>query len=237
MTVKITDRFVIGIIPDAGQRKRGFSAECGHCGVRGSVAMTGRLPQEKENKIVVSKFEARGWKMGNQKAQHRCPGCYSAIKATSARKSQERKTAESPEQAKDYLKLKEWSGKVVKMQTPPIVEIAKEMSREDRRIVFEKLNEVYADEKIGYSADWTDSKVANDLGVPRSWVASVRDEMFGPEGSNANIRSTVREAKELLMEIKKAAEPAEKIMADLRMLINKADKIEKTVIEIQRAVS
>lgn len=230
--VKFTDKFIVGMIPDAGQRKRGFTAVCGHCGVRGSVPMQGGMTDAREDKIVTSKFEGRGWKIGNRKDQHRCPGCFSAIKAAAVRKSSEKKC--------DDLSFKIQSGmgaKIMKMQPPKIVEPAKEMTREDKRIVYDKLNDVYADEKIGYSGDWTDQKVSLDLGVPRSWVAAVRDEMFGPEGSNAKISATVRDAKEFLIEAKKVIEPAEKLMADLRLLLSKADKIEKTVIEIQRAVS
>jgi hypothetical protein len=62
------------------------------------------------------------------------------------------------------------------------------MDRTTKRIIFSKLNDVYADEKTGYSGDWTDAKVAADLGVSVDWVREVRDEDFGPE-TNAEIRA------------------------------------------------
>jgi chromosome segregation ATPase len=62
------------------------------------------------------------------------------------------------------------------------------MDRTDRRLVFSRLNELYVDEKTGYSADWTDAKVAQDLGVPVDWIAEVREADFGPE-LNASIRA------------------------------------------------
>jgi hypothetical protein len=60
----------------------------------------------------------------------------------------------------------------------------KPMSRIERRIIISKLNDVYVDEKIGYRGDWSDGKVATDLGVPVQWVAEIRDENFGPEDIN-----------------------------------------------------
>ena len=71
------------------------------------------------------------------------------------------------------------------------------MSREDRRIVFEKLNGVYLDEKRGYDTGWSDHKVAIDLGVPRAWVEQVREEMFGPVNSNPEIQEFLEGVKAL----------------------------------------
>lgn len=56
----------------------------------------------------------------------------------------------------------------------------REMDKADKRLIYLKLNEVYVDEKTGYSDNWDDEKVAADLGVPVGWVASVRDADFGP---------------------------------------------------------
>jgi hypothetical protein len=58
----------------------------------------------------------------------------------------------------------------------------REMGREDRRIINDKLDEVYG--RDAYRAPWTDAAVAKDLGVPRDWVVQVRDQFFGPAGSN-----------------------------------------------------
>lgn len=57
------------------------------------------------------------------------------------------------------------------------------MGKEDRRIIFGKLDEVYVDEKTGYDKGWSDERVAKDLGVPRAWVSDVRDEFYGPAKS------------------------------------------------------
>lgn len=64
---------------------------------------------------------------------------------------------------------------------PVAAEPARSMDKADKRIIFTKLNDVYQDEEHGYSADWTDAKVAADLGVPVEWVAEIRELDFGPE--------------------------------------------------------
>ena len=66
-----------------------------------------------------------------------------------------------------------------KAEPPP------QMKPEDRRIVAEKIGDVYVD--TGYIAPWTDDLVARDLGVPRAWVAEVRDFMFGPANENPEL--------------------------------------------------
>ena len=67
-----------------------------------------------------------------------------------------------------------------KREAQPIADDAP-MTRADRRIVFAKLEEVYVDEREGYRDDWSDAKVAADLGVPVGWIKEVRDDNFGPE--------------------------------------------------------
>lgn len=57
------------------------------------------------------------------------------------------------------------------------------MAIDDRRIVFEKIGDVYVDPKIGYSKDWTDQRIAVELGCPRAWVSEVREQFYGPEAN------------------------------------------------------
>ncbi|MCR6673294.1 hypothetical protein [Devosia ginsengisoli] len=60
----------------------------------------------------------------------------------------------------------------------------RQMSREDRRLIFAKLEEVYIDEKSGYSAGWNDDAVAKDMACPRAWVEEIREQNFGPQKSD-----------------------------------------------------
>jgi transposase len=79
-------------------------------------------------------------------------------------------------------------------------EAKKEMSKADRRIIFNKIEDVYGDETIGYKGDWSDEKVAEDLGVPAEWVAALRDENFGPARNQTLALKETREAGEKIME-------------------------------------
>jgi len=66
---------------------------------------------------------------------------------------------------------------------PPAVPAAADraMTRSDDQIIYLKLMDVYVDERSGYKDDWTDAKLATELGVPVDWVTLVRDRSFGPE--------------------------------------------------------
>jgi hypothetical protein len=103
------------------------------------------------------------------------------------------------------------------------------MSREERRIIFEKLNEVYVNDKVGYAGGWTDAKVASDLGVPLQWVRVIRDENFGDEVGNEDIRKQLAEAKEALALVRQL-EP------DIKKLLALADRIERSVAECSKVL-
>lgn len=103
------------------------------------------------------------------------------------------------------------------------------MSREERRIIFEKLNEVYVNDKVGYSANWTDVRVAADLGVPLQWFKVIRDENFGDEVGNEDIRKQLAEAKEALALVREL-EPS------IKKLLALADRIERSIAECARVL-
>lgn len=100
-------------------------------------------------------------------------------------------------------------------------------------IILSKLVEVYGDEKTGYGDGWTDKRIAEHLGVPRAWVAKLREENFGPEG-NEEIRTTVAEAEALLTEIRKIGAAAEPIVAQIKALLTKAEHIDKSLLQIKK---
>lgn len=75
---------------------------------------------------------------------------------------------------------------------------AREATREEGRIIYAKLEEVYRDEKYGYQDGWSDQRVATDLGVPLAWVVKVRVQFFGPEAGNQEVRQVLEQAKAML---------------------------------------
>ncbi len=72
-----------------------------------------------------------------------------------------------------------------------------EMTFSDRRIINAKLEEVYADELTGYREEWSDERVAVELGTQTAWVAELRAANFGPAEGNALVAELKREHAEL----------------------------------------
>ena len=147
--------------------------ECGTEDTMGIKSGSALLPAV----AISKKFAQRGWTVGSNEHWDICPSCV-------AKKKQEKPAL------KVVSRTEEKNETVVK-PTPPRV-----MGREDRRIVFEKLNDVYLDERRGYDSGWSDHKVSIDLGVPRAWVEQVREEMFGP-ASNPEMTDFLKAAAEL----------------------------------------
>lgn len=76
----------------------------------------------------------------------------------------------------------------IKQEPKPMKETTvasrRQPSREDKRRVLDKLNEVYSGEEVGYSGDWSDAKVAAALSVPVRWVSDLRIEFHGENAGN-----------------------------------------------------
>jgi hypothetical protein len=106
---------------------------------------------------AIQHFQNKGWVVGNGPRKDFCPHHVSPAK-------------------------RKGSTVMANIPASSIADKPREMTREDRRIINDKLDSVYA--KDAYKAPWTDTAVAKDLGVPRDWVAQVREQFFGPAASN-----------------------------------------------------
>ncbi|WP_132314109.1 hypothetical protein [Martelella mediterranea] len=104
-------------------------------------------------------------------------------------------------------------------------ESPREMQREDRRIVAEKIADVYDDH--AYIAPWTDDLVARDLGVPCAWVAEVRDFMFGPANENPVLAENARQFSAWSADY-------EKFRADLTAHTEQGKQLRNTSLDLQR---
>ncbi|MGX1151403.1 hypothetical protein [Bradyrhizobium ottawaense] len=216
--------FVHTTVPygEDGKLVRGIIAHCGAPGCEAAVPLAVNTLQnsrgddtEIEWRFIARKLEAKGWHVGRSRAAHRCPRCFAAAKFSAIRKAE---TMQNGNGMTEKLKVVKDSMRV--------------MTRDDRRIIFEKLNEVYVNDKVGYGDGWTDEKVAVDLGVPRAWVKLIRDENFGDEVGNENIREQIREARDVLSQIE-AIEPR---ISEAQRLIAVADRIEKQLAEIAKVL-
>ena len=135
--------------------------------------------------MVEKKFAQKGWEVGANEKHDYCPSCVEVRRIA-------RRTA----------RIKPISPNVVSISTPAATaqqEAAKmttigataeappEMTREAKRTIFAKLQDVYLDEERGYQSPWTDQAVAKDLGCPLAWIVQVRDDNFGPASDNSEI--------------------------------------------------
>lgn len=219
-----------------GKRVRAVIVRCGKCGTGepmpiNTMANGGSQTDEVEWKYIARRMERKNWEIGRRRQDHRCPRCLNVIKLASA-------DAPPPTPAKGNLKLVRdvlmSTAKTPPQPAPATATEPRAMTRDDRRIIFEKLNEVYLDEKRGYSDGWSDEKVATHLGVPRAWVSTIRDENFGEEITSEATRTAIKEARVLLVAISKYRSVIADAVKELQPLYERADKIERTLAEIAK---
>jgi hypothetical protein len=131
-----------------------------------------------------------------------CPAC---IKERARGKTF---TPDNPTPQDNIVHLNQAASVTTMQATPKVIEPTikaeppREMTRDDRRVIFAKLQDVYVDEKVGYGNGWNDQKVAADLGVPLAWVRTIRDENFGTERSNEEWEKVLNQSTVLLTKAK-----------------------------------
>ena len=202
--------FEVCSIPIDGQPKRGVKIKCGHCDNEEAISVNYMKTRGDDDDVIerqiAHKFEKHGWKVGRTPSQHRCPACFSAIKISSARKSKEHEME---------------NGKVVSITPTPA---ARTMTRDERYLIFTKIDENYDRNKGSYTGDWSDDKIAKDFNVPRIWVSTIRDDNFGPD-TNEQTVTIIAEAKSLLENIKATELRIDPLVKEMSTLTEKADKM------------
>ena len=201
--------------------------KCRECGVEDTMGIKGGVALISAPGIS-KKFSQRGWSIGSNSQWDICPSCI-------AKKKQEKPTL------KIVPKVEEKADLTMKPELP------RTMGREDRRIVFEKLNGVYLDERRGYEVGWSDHKVALDLGIPRAWVEQVREEMFGPINTNPEIGDFLKAVKELndlksqvasLSTLRDQLENIKTAISGVNLvsILDRVNKMEKMAIEVRKHI-
>lgn len=218
-------------------------ARCGTCGEFEQISLgtRGRFPPD----ITARKFEARGWDCSDgRRGRDLCPECNPANKKKEKEKDMTKVTLSVVPTAPPALVEPVQAIQAVLVEPPPA------MTRDDKRIIFAKLNDVYLNETAGYSAGWTDQRIADDLSVPRAWVSGIRDENFGPEAANEEIRTQLTEARAVLADVQLVLEKAEKLQTEaeaslkrqsdlteaIKSLKGAADRVGKNVDRIHKAL-
>lgn len=161
--------------------------------------------------LVPRKFQMMGWKIGKKPSLDLCPACVKEARDARLSLAREKKVIPMKKEAASTT------------QAPALALVAdppRDMTRDERRLIFGKLDEVYLDERRGYDDGWSDKRVAADLGVPRAWVAKIRDENFGADNTNIEARAAVTEAKALLARVDVIVEQA----AELRKRIERIER-------------
>jgi len=170
-----------------GQTRRGVRVRCMACNRKEEIVANSRrgtgaggYDDDIIERSITEKFEKLGWKIGKNVHNNLCP-----------------------QHAKENVIMinkndKPASDKVVMMNTTA-VSAPRGPTRDEKRIIFQKIDEMYVGETVGYHKDWSDERVAKDLNVPVAWVADIRDENFGPNIDEASV-AVISDAKALLAE-------------------------------------
>lgn len=239
-------------VPLGDARVRGQQIECGRCGSKGQVpinSMQGSMGDDDRQSdfLAMRKFSRMGWVIGKTPSRHRCPTCQSATKpfaealtplvANNNNHHHQAKTEDKMSMVKSVAAsgLNGASKTTLAVAAPE----AREMSREDRRVIFAKLQDVY-EVKTGYTADWSDKRVAEDMGVPRAWISSVRDEFFGPDHNEqfeqqiTMARSVLKDIGELVRLQAAIQHEQQKLSERLTPLMALAERTEKTIAQIAK---
>lgn len=202
---------------DAGPSQSAIEISCGACGHKDHAVNSGGL-KVLPGAWVENYFAQKGWHVGRKPADDRCPKCAAEARADKRALASERKE------------------KAV-AAAPTAAEPPRQMDFEDRRLIIRKLEEVYVDAKTGYDSGWSDKRVADDLGVPRAWVAELREANFGPARDNEEIRAFLARFDAHVAKVREVDERAEAVKADAVQLLQETRALVKVADSIRKAVT
>lgn len=193
-------------VDHGGQPRTAMTIKCSECGAKGYFVQSGKrgLP----GKAAEQYFRNHGWIIGKAPRADRCQDC-------SKKKRPDLKVVTTKE---DEARADE----------------PRKMTPADRRIVTEKLDDVYDEKALRYSSPWSDHAVSKDLGIPRAWVEEVREQFFGPSGSNEEFDDFLEKAAPIISEAKDLSKAARAHLDQAKALTAKAADLEKRIGEIER---
>jgi ElaB/YqjD/DUF883 family membrane-anchored ribosome-binding protein len=187
---------------------------CARCGATDDVLDQNSRPLP--SLFIRKKFMQKGWDVGANPKHDVCPACV-------AQEREDRRKRRAAATTNVVAINQREIAPVSKTEPANDIDAPPQMTRDDRRIIFQKLNEVYLSEAEGYSSPWTDQAVAKDIGCPLAWVQQLRDENFGPARDNAEIRALLEKAEKFLAGAQSALKEARNIRSEAAALIQKAN--------------
>lgn len=198
--LRFFDKKVVGSAP-GNSGTPAYFVRCTECD-REEILRAGKPSGSLNITFLSKKFSQMGWELGRNSKHDVCPDCVALRRKkptlTSEVKTMSNITPIVPIRAED----------------PP------QMTKEDRRIIFAKIDEKYIDETSGYSAEWSDEKIAKDLNVPRAWVSQIREENFGPE-----VGESIAKDRDLI------AGEVEKAKAQMKLIDERVEAVRKAYLE------
>ena len=216
----------ITVAAEAG-RRRVHRLVCRECGTIDDISANTH-PGTRAAEDLLNIWRRRGWEIGSKPHKDVCPGCASAT-----RKARRERKQDDPHHTAEIIPMPTPTCDPVPAGPPIEAEPPTEMTRDDRRVIFARLQDVYLDEASGYQSNWTDKRVAEDLGVPRAWVAQIRDENFGPEHSNEEIKATLAEMVRWQADIERAVEEGKAVAEEVATLSATVADLVKTVAALE----
>lgn len=129
--------------------------------------------------------------------------------------------------------------------TPATITALRQPTPKQKREIIGILEDVYDDDSKRYKGQETDKTVAETIGggVMPGWVAEIREEMFGPDGSNDEMEALMVEMRAWrdarLKDVANARihlENAEKVLRDMDQAIAAVAEFEKRQANIIKAV-
>lgn len=212
-----------------------YQLSCSRCPEVESLGQT-NLGEARAGNVVPQGFARRGWTVGKTPERDLCPACTRAARTTLV-------PVQSPiTPSNGVVPVSQPSPTPLRAvpaaePRPPVVakaEPPREMTRDERRIINAKIDEVYVDEAHGYSLGWNDDRVSKDLGVPRAWVAKMREENFGPD-HNVEVTKAQREATELTVKMAELNATIEGAVKAARELLAQAAKCQSDLTRLTAA--
>lgn len=218
--------------------RRTYVIACSNCDATAEKVNQNFGPSS-AREMLPKKFGEMGWRVHSHKRRHLCPNCFTppSLKTLEPSKESPEAMANPSPLPVSHLRVPTSLTETVDpapaapalarvapvvptapaapVETPielkTVAETPREPSMLEKRIITEKLGEFYGNDC--YTAGWSDERLAKDLGVPRAWVAQVRDFSFGPDiDETASAAETAAD---------KALKYAEKAHADLSELVER----------------
>lgn len=188
-----------------------FCSECHKAyALRFTTSGGGRaVPQE----FAEQRFRSKGWHVGRNRRQDVCPKCLSKPVPTKPKI-----VAEPVPEPKQEAKMSE---NVVPITPPPAPAPVRTPTPSDRRKILDRIEDAQLITGDGYKLGASDETIAKGLGVPRAWVADVREQMFGFPDADVGLKAAREEIAAIQAE-QKQIEGEAKAISDLHQALLKA---------------